>query len=274
MTAPPQFEVRNVHFAFGESIPRHWHGGRASTTAFLDNLSVFFPEGEAFFVRSVRAFRHLAAQDPELSRAVRDFCGQEGVHSREHRAYNSMVGAKGYPVAELERKVGRLLGLVRRRTYRRFQLAVTAALEHFTALMAHAILSDERVFADADPVMRDLWLWHAAEENEHKAVAYDLYLLAGGNYPERVAVMVGVTFVFWLKVLEHQVRFMRVDGNAASAAAWGELLHYLYVAPGPLRRIVPHYLAWFVPGFHPWDLDNRDLLETWKEHFRSSPTHA
>lgn len=274
MTAPPKFEVRNVHFAFDEDIPRHWHGGRASTTAFLDNLSVFFPEGESFFVRSVRAFRHLAEDDPELRRAVRDFCGQEGIHSREHRAYNDMVAAKGYPVGELDRKVGRLLNFVRRRTPRRFQLAATAALEHFTALMAHAILSDDRVLEDAHPVMRDLWLWHAAEENEHKAVAYDLYVLAGGNYPERVLVMIAATVIFWAKVLEHQIRFMRVDGIASSPAAWGELLGFLYVAPGPLRRIIPHYLSWYLPGFHPWDLDNRELLEAWKTHFEVAATHT
>ena len=31
--------------------------------------------------------------------------------------------------------------------------------------------------------------------------------------------------------------------------------------PGFLRQLVPEYLSYFRPGFHPWDKDNRETLE-------------
>src|SRR4029077_2358080 len=110
-----------------------------------------------------------------LAEAVRAFYQQEGYHSREHVRYNEVVAAQGYPVAEMDARVGRLLRLVRRRAPKRRQLAATCALEHFTALMAHLFLSDARLLDGAHPAMAALWRWHAAEENEHKAVAFDVY---------------------------------------------------------------------------------------------------
>jgi predicted metal-dependent hydrolase len=166
----------------------------------------------------------------------------------------------------MERGVERLLAFVKRTTPARFQLAATCALEHFTALMAHMVLADERVLDGADAEMAALWRWHAAEENEHKAVAFDVYRAAGGGTVERLFVMVVASIVFWAKVLEHQVRMMRADGTLWSPREWGALGRFLFVSPGPLRRVIPAYLAYYRPGFHPWDIDSSALLETWRAH--------
>jgi predicted metal-dependent hydrolase len=258
--------IRNLRFDLDDrtrDVPKHWHGGRRSVSTFFDNLSIFFPAGERFFMASVHAQRH-RVKDPTLQREVRAFCGQEGVHGREHRRYNEMIAAHGYPAAAMERRVEKLLALVTRVTPKRWQLAATCALEHFTALMGHFLLGDARMLDGAHPTMAALWRWHAAEENEHKSVAYDVFLAAGGTYPERVGVMVVASLIFWAKVLEQQVRMMKSDGTWLSADEWRALARFLFVEPGGMRPMLTHYFAYYRPGFHPRDIDCDDLLEAWK----------
>ena len=274
----PELVVRNLHFAVGvgvgteHDVPKQWHAAGKAVTTFFDNLSIFFPAGERFFMQSVRAHQK-AVVDVQLLREVRAFCGQEGVHGREHGRYNERLKASGYPIDAMESRVESLLRLVSRVTPRRVQLAATCALEHFTALMAHMLLGDPHVMDRAHPAMAALWKWHAAEENEHKTVAYDVYLAAGGNYPERVVVMLAASVVFWGKVFEHQVRMMHADGTLTSLAEWQSLVKFLLVDPGPMRGVVRLYFAYYRPGFHPADIDCTALLEHWKEELVRSPVY-
>lgn len=255
----PTIEVRDRRFDMREaSVPRHWFGGRKAVTRFMDNLSIFFPAGERFFVASVRAHEK-KIDDGALLREVRAFIGQDGIHTREHVRYNDMLKAQGLPVAEMEERVRVLLSRVTKWTPRRRQLAVTCALEHFTALLGHMLL-EAGDMDEAAPEMAALWSWHAAEENEHKAVAFDLYRAVGGRYPERVLVMLGATLVFWVKVAEHQVRLMHAEDILFDAREWADLAKFLFVSPGPLRRIAVPYLHYFRPGFHPNDLDASAVL--------------
>lgn len=261
MSAIPH--VRNLRFDALGDVPRHWLGGRRAVTTFYDNLSVFFPRGERFFVASVRA-HEAAARDPSLREAVRAFCAQEGMHGREHVRYNDRLAAHGYPVADMERRVARILRLATWALPPRMRLAVTCALEHLTALLGHAILSDPRLLAGADPTMAALWRWHAAEENEHKSVAYDVFEAAGGTYPERAAAMALASAVFWAKVLEQQCRMMRVDGALTSPGEWAALGRYLFVEPGGMLTLARHYLSYYRPGFHPRDIDTDAALAAWQ----------
>jgi predicted metal-dependent hydrolase len=262
-------EVRNVRFDIGPEVPRHWLDGRKSVTTFLDNLSIFFPVGERFFIASVRAHsKHLS--DPRLLEDVRLFCGQEGVHGREHDQYNEHLERQGYRAREMESRVDRLLKRVTKLVPARLRLGATCALEHFTSLMAHMLLADPRVLEGANEQMAALWKWHSAEENEHKSVAYDVFVAAGGTYPERVATMVLASLIFWAKVFEHQVRMMRVDGTATSLAEWSALVRWLFVEPGAIARMIPLYFQYYRPGFHPDDIDATALFEAWKREYESA----
>jgi predicted metal-dependent hydrolase len=264
---------RNLHFAIGRDVPRYWLGGRKSVTTFFDNLSVFFPVGERFFMHTVHAHqRHV--KDEALLREVRAFCGQEGLHGREHERYNAWLLSHGLPVDRLERSVDRLLKGVKKRLPLRMQLAATCALEHFTAIMAQMLLGHPENLEGAHPTMAALWRWHAAEENEHRAVAYDVYMASGGHYAERVTVMLVASLIFWARVARHQVQLMKADGTASSPEEWRALLSYLFVTPGTLRRILPHYLAYYRPGFHPSDIDSSALLAEWERELGSSETYA
>jgi uncharacterized protein len=264
--------VRNLRFDIDGSVPQYWLGGRRSVTIFLDNLSVFFPAGERFFVRAVRAHQAFVTSDG-LTQEVRAFCGQEGVHGREHERYNEMLRSH-YPIEAMEKRVQAILTRVSKRTPDLGQLGVTCALEHFTALLGGMILRDPRLLEGAHPAMLALWRWHAAEENEHKTVAYDVYAAAGGAYPMRVSTMIGATVIFWAKVIEQQARMMHASGILFSLEEWTALGRYLFVDPGGMIPLFRLYFEYFRPDFHPSHIDSTELLERWRAEYESSPLYS
>jgi predicted metal-dependent hydrolase len=258
----PMPQVRKLRFQMDAGVPRHWHGGRRAITLFFNNLSVFFPAGERFFIASVRAHWSSVACDT-LKLQMRAFCAQEGLHHREHSRYNRMLHEQGYPTLALERRVEALLGRISQWVSPRRQLATTCALEHFTALMGHNLLSDPRLLEGADPEMAALWRWHALEETEHKAVAFDVYRSAGGGYFERILAMTIVTVLFWTRVVMQQIVLMRAERCSSSLAEWGSLLRFLFVEPGGMYGLWRRWLDYYRPGVHPWDVDDRPLLDSW-----------
>ena len=267
MEPAPDFPVRNLKFQFDESIPRYWLGGSPARTALFDSLSPFFVVGERFFVNSVKA-QLPKLEDPELLRKARAFSGQEGIHQREHEAYNSMLDARGYPATRMERWVRLLLQFVVFTTTPRIRLAVTCALEHFTAIGANRILSDARIFEGAEPRMSAFWRWHALEETEHKGVPFDVYQAVGGFWLERVVVMFLTSITFQAYTLIHLARFMWVDGRLFSRRAWRELRRSVGTMSGS-REFVRDYFAYYRVGFHPWQLDNRSLIDAYAPDYRT-----
>ncbi len=262
----PSFPVRDVTFGLPGDVPRHWHGDRAAVTLFFNNLSVLFPEGERFFIRSVSRYRK-RLDDPELLAEVRAFSRQEGVHTREHEAYNAMLRAQGYDVDGLERGVKRLLWLPRLtgRRAERVSLAVTVALEHWTAMLAHFVLEDDSIMDGAHPSMAALWRWHAAEECEHKSVAFDVYEAVGGGHRLRIWAMLLASALFWTRVIQQQWHFMRRDGIALDLREWVDLGRFLFVEQRALRRLLPIWASFFRRDFHPWQLDDAHLLDRWRD---------
>ena len=257
----PDIQPRDVRFGLSAELPRHWHGGDPYVTHFFNGLSLMFPEGERFFMDAVRHYRDRLT-DPTLRRQVQGFLGQEGVHAREHERYNRVLAAQGYPVDAMERFVRRGVGMDRRLPFL-WQLAMTCALEHFTAIFADAVLRDPRLFADAHPAMARLWRWHALEEAEHKAVAYDVYrTVAPGwrGYFRRIAAMLWVSVGFALQVVLHECWLVRTDGLLWKLRARRRAARFFWVQPGLLRTGLRHYLAYYRRGFHPWQIDSRDVV--------------
>lgn len=258
---------RDIHFDFDGGDVRGWHPEGPHVAHFFNALSLFFPEGESFFIDSVRHYQDRIAS-PELAADVRGFLGQEAMHSREHKRYNAALTAAGLPAKELEDGLRTILDEIRALVSPEEALAITIALEHFTAIMADVALGDERILAGADPRFAAVWRWHAIEETEHKAVAYDVYReIVGdglGAYLRRVRVMLLITLGFWADVLRYHFRLVRADGAASDLRGWWRLLRFQWVNPGGMRRIWRLWFEYFRPGFHPWQLDNRKHVEAWK----------
>lgn len=271
MKTHPKIEVRNLRFDIGDNIPRYWHGGRRSVTHFFNAMSIVFPVGERFFIRSVKANLPFV-KDAQLRKDIKAFMGQEGAHTREHEAYNRMLSDQGYPIRRLEEETLFLLRLAKRVFNDRGQLGVTMGLEHLTAVLGNWFLL-RGSFEGAHPVMAALWRWHAAEETEHKSVAYDVYGNTDGNYLERTFLLWLVTVFFIGKILQHQAVLMKQDGILFSVPEWLALGQFLFVKPGGMFTAMAEWLAYMKPGFHPWDLDNRDVLQSWSQDYASQPVY-
>ena len=257
---------RDRRFGRDTDAPRLWHGGRVEATAIYNALSTTFPAGEAFFVESVRAFRDGAP--PKLAEEIKGFTTQEAIHSREHDAFNKRATRSGYDLSRLEAQVEKRLSITRGRPPV-VSLAATMALEHFTAILAHQLLADPRHLDGAEMQTAALWRWHAAEEIEHKGVAYDTWLHATRDWPRlkrwkvKAKVMLYVTRNFVVDRTAGALDLMRQDG-VTGVHAWTRLLWYLWVRPGMFRKIAGAWLKFFLPGFHPWNEDDRHLLSRYQ----------
>jgi len=156
-------------------------------------------------------------------------------------------------------------------------LAVTISLEHFTAMMADWFLEDETFWNGAPEDMTRLWQWHAMEETEHKAVCFDVFGHISSNwtplqrYIVRTRAMVISTVLFTLNITRFASMLLQADGVPAWRARLSAL-NYLFGRPGLFRKSWRSYWDWFRPGFHPWDHDNRRLLETWRPRFQTVQT--
>lgn len=253
---------RDRRFGRDEATPRWWHGGDPVATALYNALSSIFPVGEAFFIDSVRAFRDGA--DDKLAEDIRNFTTQEVVHSREHLAFNRRATDSGYDLSRLEQKVKDRLEMTRSKP-RIVSLAATMCLEHFTAILAHELLANPRHLAGADAATADLWRWHATEEIEHKGVAYDTWLHATKGWTRwkrwsvKARVMMLVTRNFVVDRTAGSLELLRQDG-ITGIKAWARLLWFMWVKPGMMRKIAGAWLSFFLPGFHPWNDDDRHLI--------------
>ena len=189
-TGTPVVRARRIHFAYPTgTLERHFVDGDPIMSHIVAYLSATFPEGEDFFVRSVRRYADRVT-DPELSARVQGFIGQEVTHGREHRALNERLAQMGYPIGRGERGVRRSVAINERWFSPLTCLAFTAALEHFTAVLAETLLDDERAHALLGSTeVRSMLLWHAIEESEHRSVAFDVYQAVGGSERRRIWAM-------------------------------------------------------------------------------------
>lgn len=263
---PDQVRIEPQRMAFRfENVPRHWAADNALFTHLLNALSLTFPDGERFFVDSVRAFRDQAAT-AEQDREIGGFIGQEAMHSMEHNTFNEMLAAQGYTE---EADSGQDYARERIRQGQKHltelqQLAITAALEHITAILADGLLRDPELIESLDASVRDLWIWHAIEETEHKAVAYDLFQQVSGDYRLRAGLFLTATSALGAYAAAYTWRFMKRDGLHRNPGAVASGLWKLFGWKGFLVRLVPDYLDYLRPGFHPWDKDNSTRIEQWR----------
>ena len=264
--------VRDRRFGRGTLPERWWAGGDPVATAWFNALSATFPRGETLFIDAVKAFREGAP--PQLAAEIRAFIKQEVNHTREHLAFNRAAGAAGYELGAIDARVEKLLGDVYARPKHAW-LAVTIALEHFTAMFAHEFLAHPEHFAGSDGEQAELWRWHAVEELEHKGVAYDTWLHATRDWSrwKRWKVKSLLMLVISRRFVKHRFRdaseLLAQDGitgwRANARLAW-----YLVGKPGILRRVFPAWCAYFLPGFHPWDRDDRALIGKYDSEYAAA----
>jgi uncharacterized protein len=259
-----------LDFGLDGDIARHWYEGDAFKTRFFDAMSTLFPEGERFFIECVRDYRQ-QVKDPVLQEQVKNFIFQEAQHGQQHDRFNARLAQQGIRTDVIEASNRSTIRWWRTHIHRKLTLAMTAAAEHLTAIMAHAFLGNRELFTQADPRMRALYYWHAIEEIEHKAVAYDvMQKVAGVGYFTRITGMLLETFIFPFFVFMIMNHMFKVDGLQSRWKLWLKGLWWLYGPRGVMTRLLPHYLAYYRPGFHPWQSGRMAGFERWQKVYRES----
>lgn len=254
---------QRMGFEFGDQVPRYWVAENCLISHTMNALSILFPQGEQFFVDSVRHFRD-RINDPVLKEEIRGFIGQEAMHSLEHKSMNQHVRDQGMPVEELEAQLKVLLD-VTRRLPKRHQLAITCGLEHLTAMMADMLLARDDVREDMHETMRPLWVWHAIEETEHKGVAFDVFQQAGGTWAERSFYLAFSTFMLGVVASYFTGRMMLNDRRNFSLKDGARGLWRMWGRNGTFSSLIPAWFDYFRPDFHPWQQDNSDLIARFRE---------
>ncbi len=277
MTAPEQpvppvppvparmMQVRRLRFAYPQgSLRRHYVEGDLIMSHVVAVLSATFPPGEDFFIRSVRHYSGRVT-DPELKRQVKAFIGQEVVHGREHDTLNRALRAMGYPTHWVDAFVRRSTRLSTRFMPARVALGHTAALEHYTATLAECLLTDPRARALlGETEVRNVLLWHALEESEHKSVAFDVYRAVGGSERMRRRTMIEATVGLLGVTIVFTILSMLKDPATYNPRRLLASLRALRRSPFLDEKVRARIRDYQRPGFHPDDFDATEALSRWR----------
>jgi len=241
-------------------VPRHWLAGNAAATAISNGVNLLFPHGERFFVRSVKHFLD-RIDDPELRDQIKGFFGQEGRHARAHDRVGEVLRAQGVEIDRFLDAYEQSSRWIEDHTSPELRLAVTAACEHFTALLAEGALRGGMLDACA-PEMRALLAWHAAEEIEHKAVAYEVLQRVAPSYGLRVLGLAMATALLGGYWLWAATVLLRQEGLGWPGAL--RQLRALPRRPPVVRRVFLRGIRQYLrPGFHPRQVPNEALAAAW-----------
>lgn len=254
--------VRRLLIDLDQPIDRHWCAGDAFLTAWFNALSMSFPFGEQFFIDAVRdGFKALPPDRQALLQAeVNGFVGQEATHRRIHTLFNAQIDRHGFHNHWEPRARRRLQAMEDADV--RHAVAITAANEHFTALFAEWMLSHPEVLDGSDRRLKNLWLWHSAEEAEHKSTAFDIYQALGGSHAWRVRWMRRVTLFFITDALRQTASNLRADGTLWRWSTWRSAARHLLGRDGLVRSNVAGWKAYFRRDFHP-NQQHSELSRRW-----------
>ncbi|MDO9005317.1 MAG: metal-dependent hydrolase [Aquabacterium sp.] len=261
----------NLDFGLDGDIPKYWMDNDPFKTRFFDAMSTLFPMGEKFFITSVREFKDQITS-PKLQQEVKDFTRQEAQHSLVHRQYNERLKKQGVEIDSINEQLEtRLFVDAFKLTTPLQRLAVTSALEHLTSMMCTSFFERRELLDKSDARVRALYAWHAIEEVEHKAVAFDvLTQVAKAGYWQRNLAMLTVSFGFPLTVSKIMNHMFKVDGFSRwqRVGMWAKGLWWFYKPGGLFMPTLGYYLAYYKPGFHPWKVKEMPSYGTWLQTFQ------
>ena len=254
--------VRKLQFN-PKLIHRHYFANSPIMSHLLTALSSTFPIGEQFFVHSVRNVRN-KVNDEKLQAQIAAFIGQEAMHSKAHAEFNEAWRSDDYNLDRFQAWLARKNDYVKN-LHPKIQLAITCAFEHFTALLGGYILRHPEVLATLDEDAAKLWIWHAIEEIEHRAVAFDVYQAVYGDDKIRRMIMRSVTTGFASLTFYSATRLFLQD-KAKSLPKVGGNIFGFYLLGKMFIQLMPEYLSYFKADFHPAKIDYSKMVNYWKEH--------
>lgn len=252
-------QPREYDFDDLEAIPQYWNLDNAVLTHFENAFSIMIPPGERFFIDSVKAYEGRVT-DEEGRALVRAFVQQETLHGEAHDRYNASCERFGIDIKAQEAYAAKVFRRTQRWLPKKIQLGITVFSEHLTAVGAHTLLDSPDAEDEMDPQMLAFWRWHAAEELEHKSVAFDLFRRIGGGYFSRMLSVLAAALFLAVPMVKIARSMMRDDDHRITRAERRQAAAFQRRV---LRIQFPLLLAYFRPGFHPWQIDDTGMLEDW-----------
>lgn len=244
---------KNLDFQLTEKMPRFWFGGDPFKTRVFDALSLTFPDGERYFINSVRLFRDQIT-DPDLQQRVKDFIMQEAQHGIAHDSMNQVLINQGMPVEAMIGDMKSRFDSWLKHKSPEVNIAITAASEHLTALMAECFYANKATLAEVDPYVRALFAWHAIEEMEHRDVAFDVMQdVAKVPYALRARALALTSVMMYSFTLYRANIMLKADGFGVTQRAkmFSKGLPWLFGRKGVLSSMRKPYMDWFKRDFHP-----------------------
>lgn len=258
--AKSKITIRRPEFSFDE-LPKYYFNGNPLISHLLTALSLTFPNGERFFVHSVRNVRE-QVKTKSLQADVSAFIGQEAMHSHAHEDFNDFakrVGMDVQPIIDDEyEKVEKIKEILTDKQ----KLAVTCALEHFTAIIAQYLLENKDFHTQLHPEAARLWMWHALEETEHKAVAFDVYKEVFDDEAVRKRTMRIITTTFLSRISFITAKLLLNDkkGRTQWKQHWIAMQQLSKLA----KSLLPAYLDYYKNDFHPNQHDSNAITDQWR----------
>ncbi len=269
-TTPNSADItpRRMDFDYDLLQEKYFFRDNCILSTFQYALSGSFPDGERFFIDSVRHYQK-DIQDPVLKAQTRGFIGQEAHHTHAHEQFNNAVEDKfGLVMGRIVKRIKKRLNYVRTNATPGMQLAVTAAVEHITATLAQWVLEHpELTNRDTDSPLREMLIWHAMEEIEHKAVAFDVYRTMVDDETQRIAVAKLVFRTFWIQMAISQVTLLWHDRKLPTLREIREAWDFMWGKNGIRRWAAPEFAKYLRKGFHPNDIDQIGVIAHWREQY-------
>ena len=241
-------------------------------STFFYSLSAMFPEGERFFIHTVRHFQKNIS-DPNMLADIRGFIGQEAHHGRCHEDINNEIEKLGIPMTMISNSMTNRVNMLKKRFSPARQLALTVAMEHFTASLAEFILENPEILDRAPDNFRKMMLWHSVEEIEHKSVAFNVFRQEVNNEWMRRRVMVIAMISLFSRLCVFQIRTLWQTKHLPSLQEWVVATRFFWGKKGMLRANMHGLKKFFKRDFHPNDIDQSALINDWEHRFPDVAAH-
>ena len=268
----PEAKIRKVNFKFEKPFPKHWFNDNPIATHFMNAQHLVFPDGEKFFIRSVKSFADFYKNDPELKKRVDNFIGQEGTHYAEHQKFWDVMESQDLQplgfVDYFKRTAWNGAENWARNKFKKnrlgdkISLSITVGLEHFTAMLAESGINNHSMTEKMPQEMQDLFMWHAAEEIEHKAIPFDVLKKVDDSYALRIGGMAIATIGLWYYIAAGTVYLTKKDDDVKRE----DIPKYTFQFLNNFRKnfsgtLSQQYWQYFKKDFHPDQIDNYHLAE-------------
>ena len=261
--------LRRVDLGIDDLDDRVWNPDAPEFVAAANAVSLLMPSVEPYFAGAVR--RALPDLDPELSDTARTFVRQELEHQRQHRRFNLRLVERFPGLRRPELRARRVYGWLARTRSLRFSVAFAAASETIAYSLARWTSDHLAEFLrGADPVAAHRFVWHLAEEVEHKSVAFDVWAAVDGSRRHYAcAGALSLVLLAWLSLWSIAVQ-LHHERRLHHPSTWWRterlVLRFTF-------EVVPTKILSSLPGHHPDQLPDPDWYGRWRvdlEHRRAA----